>query len=70
MEQQRTLDRAVNEKRTKIGEVEIRSANLQKVCLFIHFAASSLADAISKATTAHDEESAKLRAAKESLEIA
>ena len=40
------------------------------MCLFIHFAASSRADAISKAATAHNEETAKLRAAKESLEAA
>jgi hypothetical protein len=31
VEQQRTLDQAVNEKRSKIGEVEILRANLQKV---------------------------------------
>ncbi|KAI9453156.1 hypothetical protein BJY52DRAFT_1189808 [Lactarius psammicola] len=51
-EQQRTLDQAVNEKRAKIGEVEILRANLQK------------------AATAHNEETAKLRAAKENLEAA
>ncbi|KAH9037060.1 hypothetical protein EDB85DRAFT_1861707 [Lactarius pseudohatsudake] len=51
-EQQRTLDQAVNEKRAKIGEVEILRANLQK------------------AATAHNEETAKLRAVKETLEAA
>lgn len=51
-EQQRTLDQAVNEKRAKLGEVEILRANLQK------------------ATTAHNEETAKLRVAKENLEAA
>ncbi|KAI9442751.1 hypothetical protein H4582DRAFT_2073336 [Lactarius indigo] len=51
-EQQRTLEQAVNEKRAKIGEVEILRANLQK------------------ATTAHNEETAKLRVAKETLEAA
>ena len=69
-EQQHTLDQAVNEKCAKIGKVEILRANLQKVCLFIHFAPSSHADAISKAATVHNEETAKLRAAKESLEAA
>ena len=34
-EQQRTLDQAVNEKRSKIGEVEILRANLQKVCFVL-----------------------------------
>jgi hypothetical protein len=34
VEQQRTLDQAVNEKRAKIGEVEILRANLQKVFFY------------------------------------
>ena len=46
-EQQRTLDQAVNEKRSKIGEVEILRANLQKVCFVLAARFTKNADAIS-----------------------
>ncbi|KAH9963738.1 hypothetical protein BC827DRAFT_85693 [Russula dissimulans] len=51
-EQQRSLDQAISEKRSKIGEVEILRANLEKV------------------RTTHNDETEKLREAKEKLEAA
>ncbi|KAI0259652.1 hypothetical protein BC834DRAFT_974070 [Gloeopeniophorella convolvens] len=65
-ERQQTLNQAVAEKRTKVGNVEILCANLQKARFIVCFSIALLTWL--KTVVAHNEEMAELRAVKESLE--